>query len=451
MLRFKLHHLFALSLLVTTLCSQPAQAMEVNFELVSKPTPAKTTVAASPDLTSARPNFQPQTSKAAVVSTFRPLPIPPAASQPPSRVTPSTKALPRNVIASARILKPPPAAALPTTRVLEPNTPPLPSKVKPAPIGLNFTPAHPVAASPPPQPLASTPQQPDLPKWIYQGGSNSLVARVIGSAEGTRTTSGQPTRAYYGHTDPGNGVWNMGTFSYQHGASSPNEADRKQLQRLQRQGKKIAHQANQAELDMSLGEILNGLDLANQSPRAALEQGGYIDRLAQAKQQGMKNGDAIVWARTYSYLDPQTQRWNAPGLGNTLPSIRRDQNRRHEAVARAFAHYQAQRAEPTPDTLAVPALAMAQQPADTVAPSSPKTETPEKITDKQQQAQPLNFKIAESLAPNHQPAIPHSQNATSAPTLTSDTELSVTTDGGSSEDGSPDHVLSETETVKIHS
>ena len=107
------------------------------------------------------------------------------------------------------------------------------------------------------------------------------TTKIRASAEGTRTPSGQPTHAYYGHTDPGNGVWNMGTFSYQHGASSPKEADSKQLKRLQKQGKTLEQQATQADLSMSLGEVLNALDLANQSPRAALERGGYIDRLAQ--------------------------------------------------------------------------------------------------------------------------------------------------------------------------
>jgi hypothetical protein len=39
-----------------------------------------------------------------------------------------------------------------------------------------------------------------------EGGSNSLVAIAIGTAEGTRTPIGSYTGAWWGHTDPGNGA-----------------------------------------------------------------------------------------------------------------------------------------------------------------------------------------------------------------------------------------------------
>ncbi|NEZ57470.1 hypothetical protein [Adonisia turfae] len=370
MLRFKLHHLFALSLLVTAIGHRPAQAMGVNFDLETQPKRSQTS--SSSELIDSQPGL-PETDSPSAVKVFKPLPIPPTASQPPLRITSSKSALPSHVIASARVLTPPPPSALPTSRVLSPN--PIPSTPIPhdssekEAIALNFTPDASIfepSEPSPPQPLTKAQEQPALPNWMYEGGSNSLVARVIGSAEGTRTANGNPTQAYYGHTDPGNGVWNMGTFSYQHGASSPQEADKKQLKRLKRQGKTIANQADQAELSMTLGEVLNGLDLANQSPRAALERGGYVDRLVQARHKGMKNNDAIVWARTYSYLDPDTQRWNAPGLGNTLTSIRRDQRRRHDAVATAFNSYQAQRDDlntPSEETLKTPILALAPEPS----------------------------------------------------------------------------------------
>ena len=361
MLRFQLHHLFACSLLVTALCHRPAQAMGVHFAL---DTPQDSTLQPIAELsqTSVPPADVPESDLERAPEEFAPLPIPSKASQPPLRHHQASP-LPKNVLASARMLTPPPAAALPTSRVLEPISHSTPAP----PIALSFT-SNQVLSSPPadePKKDVEASKNSDLPTWIYEGGSDSLVARVVGSAEGTRTASGHHTQAYYGHTDPGNGVWNMGTFSYQHGADSPREADKKQLKRLQKQGEAITQQADQADLTMSLGEVLNGLDLANQSPRAALEQGGYIDRLVQARQKGMDKSDAIIWARTYSYLDPDTQRWNAPGLGNTLVSIRRDQSRRHDAVAQAFHHYQAQRlnTDKSPgETLAVPILALAQAP-----------------------------------------------------------------------------------------
>ncbi|MGP1384742.1 MAG: hypothetical protein ACTS2F_14350 [Thainema sp.] len=167
---------------------------------------------------------------------------------------------------------------------------------------------------------------------LFAGKADSLVARAIGHAEGTRTISGEHTPAYYGHNDPGNGKWNLGSFSYQHGASSPEVADELQLQRLQEQYQTLQQQAQQLKLDLSLAEDLNGLDLANQAPRAALGEAGYLARLAEAQTMGLRGSDAILWARTRAFLDPDTQQWNAPGLGNTLTGISRDQERRMTAI-----------------------------------------------------------------------------------------------------------------------
>jgi hypothetical protein len=174
---------------------------------------------------------------------------------------------------------------------------------------------------------------------IFWNGSNSLVAVAIGAAEGTRTPWGDRTPAYNGHTDPGNGAWNLGSFSYQHGASSPEEADRLQLARLQRQAVDLERQAVALGMTLTLEEKLNGLDLANQSPEAALAPGGYIDRLREAHDAGLRGSDAILHARTTAYRDPLTQRWNAPGLGNTRSSIEADQQRRMQAIALTMESY----------------------------------------------------------------------------------------------------------------
>lgn len=182
---------------------------------------------------------------------------------------------------------------------------------------------------------------------IFAGGSNSLVARTVGSAEGTRTVDGHKTPAYHGHTDPGNGVWNLGSFSYQHEAANPEEADEKQLARLQRQDQTLKQHADRLDVtnyESDLTVRLNGIDLANQSPMAALAEdgGGYIDRLKQAHEMGLIGSEAVLWARVRSYLDPDTNRWNAPGLGNTVENISHDQERRMDAIARAFEVYQAE-------------------------------------------------------------------------------------------------------------
>lgn len=205
--------------------------------------------------------------------------------------------------------------------------PPVSSTVAPAPL-----PPAPNQRLSLPQP--SSPPAVSIPELepLFVSGSDSLVARALGHAEGTRTASGQYTAAYYGHRDPGNQAWNLGTFSYQHGAETPEAADAKQSARLRRQAQQLQSQAQAKSLSLTVAELLNGIDLANQAPVTALEW-GYIDRLHQAKTMGLIGDEAILWARTRAFLDPDSGRWNAPGLGNTVQGISRDQERRMRAIA----------------------------------------------------------------------------------------------------------------------
>lgn len=170
---------------------------------------------------------------------------------------------------------------------------------------------------------------------LFTGGTDSLVSKAVGSAEGTRTPTGGYTSAYYGHVDPGNGVWNLGSFSYQHGATSPEDADKKQLRRLQQQTLELQRQAQAKALNLALLEELNGIDLANQAPLAALDR-GYINWLFVAKQQPMDSRSQVIWARTKAFLDPDTGYWDAPGLGNHWDGIYRDQQRRYDAILRVI-------------------------------------------------------------------------------------------------------------------
>lgn len=172
-------------------------------------------------------------------------------------------------------------------------------------------------------------------KQLFSQDSDSLVAVAVGNAEGTRTPEGSRSKHFHGHSDPGNGVWNLGTFSYQHGAESAEAADAKQINRLKQQSRIMQEKAVAQGLKLTLEETLNGIDLANQAPKALLDSQGYIEWLAQAHQQGLNGSDAILWARVQSFIDPKTQQWNAPGLGNTAESITRDQKRRMQAIAKA--------------------------------------------------------------------------------------------------------------------
>jgi|GEM_PF-384031 len=360
----KLHPtLLAVSALLALLSSFPARADDgvLSFELaepqwanealVAKAEAEALAAAPAPDLAN------------------QPLPIPAQAVNPPMRYH-SPQQLPAGVYrrgvavalnesTSATALLPPapPAPDMVLVAAAPPETQPEPQpepkaepQEPPAILALDF------GMEPSPAVLTARaelakPKQPANPLLsLFDGDSDSLVAWAVGSAEGTRTPNGAINPAYFGHTDPGNRVWNMGTFSYQHGASTPTEADQKQLARLKNQGDVLRQRALKHGLNLTLEETLNGLDLANQSPLASIGRVGYIERLAEAKANGYEGGEAILVARTRSYINPNTGRWNAPGLGNTEPSIRRDQKRRADAVAKAIAAYEAKAPDLQPQT-----------------------------------------------------------------------------------------------------
>jgi hypothetical protein len=391
--KLRIQYLVVFSLLITALEVSPVWGKEESLGLDFSVPESSTKGTHSPALA---PLQSPQP-----VSPQRyvPLPIPQAASHPPTRDHQGT--VPASVYGgvdglsipnyqgpgekstrSTQLPPPPPlpTAAVPSTQIYPPlgsstlrptaiaqptphTSSPVPEAqaLAQAPLALAFKPEPaPSSSNPPPSPEAPPASSPTAQSnslslqdwsWMFEGDSDSLVARAIGSAEGTRTPDGQRTRHYRGHTDPGNGVWNLGTFSYQHGANSPEEADAKQLARLKRQGKTLQQKAQRVGLELDLDRTLNALDLANQSPAAALNRGGYIDRLVEAEAKGLQGSDAILWARIYSYKNPDTQRWNAPGLGNTWQGISRDQKRRLDAIASALANYQQEQLATVPGSI----------------------------------------------------------------------------------------------------
>lgn len=173
----------------------------------------------------------------------------------------------------------------------------------------------------------------DAWRSLFEGGSDSVVARTVGHAEGTRHYDGSKNPAYWGHTDPGNGAANLGTFSYQHGAATPEQADEKQLKRLEQQTQQILADAQARGLQLDEMELLNAIDLANQAPLAALDdQGNFNEHLARAKEQGLQGWEAILFARRESFRNPTTGKWAAPGLGNDAARIEADQLRRLKAI-----------------------------------------------------------------------------------------------------------------------
>lgn len=209
-------------------------------------------------------------------------------------------------------------------------------------------------------------------------GSNAAAAIVIGSAEGTRRPDGGFTPAYGGHADPGNAAHNRGSFSYQHAASSPADADRRQLQTLQGRLPAYEAAARNAGLDPRDARLASAyLDLYNQSPSAAARFLGQLDTL-----RGQPLDVAhLTQLRVDAFVDRTTgerfrlasggqagsgfvniarhQLGRTPSEAEVQAVIRADQQRRMTAVDSALQRQGLLTAAPAAVTAAAPAAAPA--------------------------------------------------------------------------------------------
>jgi hypothetical protein len=285
---------------------------------------------------------------------------------PDGRLDPSPNLSPNLSPNSSPVAPPPPPSVQSQALSQVPTQAPTqaPSEASnPAPtVALSFSPDDFAGGTVPPNPEALDRTSPVAPKpapesapestsdaALFSGGSESLVARTVGHAEGTRSVDGGKNPGYYGHLDPGNGVWNRGTFSYQFGNAenlSPEAADQRQLKRIKAHyDRAVVPKAEQLGLKLSLEEKLNAIDLANQAPLTVTESGGFVERLAIAKREKKLAADqATLEARVWSFWDTQKGRWDAPGLRaydhvSKEESIRRDQDRRMKAIANALQEY----------------------------------------------------------------------------------------------------------------
>ena len=176
-----------------------------------------------------------------------------------------------------------------------------------------------------------------LPEKVDSELSDRTLVCAIGAAEGTRDANCEPTAAYNGHTDPGNGANNLGSFSYQHGANSPADADAAQLARLRQAEKELQRQSvDKFGKPLSKPALGAALDLWNQAPLAGES---FVDNLPTAK----PNTAQIVEARSRSYIDPPTGKLDAPGLGNSPAQVEADQARRTAEVMTQLKKTQPQR------------------------------------------------------------------------------------------------------------
>lgn len=150
--------------------------------------------------------------------------------------------------------------------------------------------------------------------------TDTEIVCAIGNSEGTRGRDCSPNPAWYGHTDPGNGKWNMGTFSYQHGAKTPEEADAAWLPILRKTENEM-----QAEAKERFGQYLSpkaiavGLDSMTQSPHASTV---YVRNLPSAN----PSFEELVDARTKSL------NWSRSIKPGGRMNVRADQERRIRRV-----------------------------------------------------------------------------------------------------------------------
>lgn len=156
----------------------------------------------------------------------------------------------------------------------------------------------------------------------------SIVAIAVGVAEGNRTPTGGYTQHYRGHTDPGNQRRNLGSFSYQGRASSPQEADRIWLDKLRRELVPRYLQACQkAKIPPeNLFLFVNACDLFTQAPLAAVDKGGLLEQFP------ISDEDEMIKARVKSFYNPHTGRLEAAGFGNDVRRLTADQSRRVNAL-----------------------------------------------------------------------------------------------------------------------
>ena len=127
----------------------------------------------------------------------------------------------------------------------------------------------------------------------------SLGSLSVGHAEGNMDAEGNPTSLTNGHTDPGNGAFNRGFCSWNKANGlSLAEADAKCLQALQRQAAAAEQDLKKAGVEASAIGIINGADLANQSPRAGNDFGSQY---AKALAKGLKGEKALIHARVESF------------------------------------------------------------------------------------------------------------------------------------------------------
>ena len=166
-----------------------------------------------------------------------------------------------------------------------------------------------------------------IPTQINSPNHPYFVA--IGLNEGTRTPDGGYTRAYYGHTDPGDGAANRGTISAR--AGSPQQADRQWASILSGraiEARAFLRKAGLADNTVGFQRVMfNVLDLMVQVGQYSGANDDFLGKLPDMQAAGFTI-ESVAKARTDSYINPSTGRLEAAGFGNSYNRLFQDQRRR---------------------------------------------------------------------------------------------------------------------------
>jgi hypothetical protein len=158
---------------------------------------------------------------------------------------------------------------------------------------------------------------------------DDVLKRAIGRAEGTRDAQGNPTSAFYGHPDPG---WqgrcqNQGSFSYQHCAATPEDADRAWLGTLRQAEQDINAQAvAKFGQPLSQAAMVATLDAYPQRPDEGKRFVGFLPSADPTPQQ-------LVDARIAA-LDASLRAKGGPPMKNVPADQRRRVNTLLELLGR---------------------------------------------------------------------------------------------------------------------
>lgn len=173
---------------------------------------------------------------------------------------------------------------------------------------------------------------------MLEGGGNSQIAKLVGMAEGNRTADGSKTKNYYGHVDPNNGAYNIGSFSAQGSYNTGNAetSDQRVIDQLLRPNiQKLYESASKNQVAVTPKLMMNYIDLLNQAPDAATgwsNGAGFLGNIASVR--GRENDDeALKTLRAEGFRNKQGR---LETTFDSLESLRYDQGRRQGEINTAL-------------------------------------------------------------------------------------------------------------------